>query len=311
MKIVNKLSEMSLANSVVVLGTFDGLHLGHKSIIEKALMLASEKDCPAVVFSFSSHPLELLSPELAPSLLLSYEQKAEILRSMGVDVLVSIRFDQDISVISAQGFVDILCGQACPRALVVGENFTYGQQGRGNATSLSADCLMRDIELYTLPLLNVHGLPVSSSLIRKMITEGDIQQANQLLGRVYSLSGTVLHGSQIGRTLGFPTANIDLQGTRLTIPAGGGYIVEVEYRGQLYKGIANIGFNPTVGGLAAKRLEVHILNFTGNIYDQQLGIYFHKYLCAEQKFANLDELRTHIAGQKVAAIEYFANTGLA
>lgn len=307
MKIIKNLSELSLNNSIVALGTFDGLHLGHKSIIEKALELANIHACPAVVFSFSSHPLELLKPQFAPSLLLTYEQKEAALRNMGVDILVSVRFDKDISEISAHDFAGILCSQACPRAIVIGDNFTYGQQGLGNSTSLAAECTARNIELYVLPLLHVDGLQASSSTIRNLIASGDIQTANHLLGRHYSLGGTVICGSQIGRTLGFPTANIRIADTRLAIPRLGGYIVEVDYQGKLHQGIANIGFNPTVGSLSELRFEVHLLNFSGDLYDQQLRVYFHKYLCAEQKFANLDELKAHIAKQKQAAKEYFAN----
>lgn len=307
MKIINSLSELSLDNSVVALGTFDGLHLGHKSIVEKALELARAKACPAVVFSFSSHPLELLNPELAPSLLLTYEEKAEALRHMGVDILVSIRFDKELAEISAQEFANILCSKACPQAIVVGENFTYGKKGRGNPELLLEECTARGIELQILPLLHVDNLQASSSRIRQLVMQGDIQTANRLLGRLYCLSGQVVQGSQIGRTIGFPTANINLAATRLAIPAVGGYIVSVKYQDRIYKGIANIGFNPTVGSLKEKRLEVHLLDFQGDLYGQELSVCFHKYLCAEQKFANLDELKAHIARQKALAEAYFAD----
>lgn len=306
MKIIKNLADLSLAKSVVALGTFDGLHLGHKSIVEKAIELAQLMGCPTVVFSFSSHPLELLNPDKAPKLLFNYEEKAAMLRQMGVDVLVSIPFDKSVSGITAHDFVDILCDKTNPQAIVIGENFNYGQQGKGNAETLAAECQIRGIKLFVLPLLGVDGTQASSTNIRSLILSGDIQTANKLLGRVYSLHGKVVYGSQIGRTIGFPTANISVTDKRMLIPAVGGYIVEAEYQGKCYPGIANIGFNPTVGGVREKRLEVHIIDFDGNIYGEQLRVYFHKYLCAEQKFADLQQLKEHIATQKELAKSFFS-----
>ena len=309
MQVIRSFAEIkdSVKGCILALGTFDGVHLGHREIISKAKKYANEKKLKTIIFSFSNHPFVHLKPEQVPYMLLNNEDKESIIEELGVDVLINVAFDQELANLEAKEFVDLLYQYLQPLKIVVGENFTYGKFGAGNVITLSKECKLRNIELAIQPLIRIDDLLVSSTNIRQAITLGEISLANLLLARTHFIQGKVVKGSQIGRTIGFPTANLELLGLNLAIPANGVYVAKVltESKQEFYA-IANIGTNPTVKSTMDKRLEVHILNFQGNIYGEKLRVYFYEKIRLEQKFNSLQELAEQLYRDKNFVLNYFS-----
>ena len=297
--------ENKLRNCVIALGTFDGVHLGHQAVINSAVKYSKAHECKAIVFSFSNHPLSFISPKNTPGLLIDNKEKIILLEKLNVDALINIKFDEKIINIEPKDFIEQLVVALNPKAIFVGDNFTYGKKGAGDTDTLKRDCEKRNIFIDVLPMFSIDGTTVSSTLIRNFIKNADIESANRFLGRKYSLTGVVTYGAQLGRKIGFPTANIELLNTTLLVPPSGGYIAEVLYKGRLHPAVANIGVNPTVAESLGKRLEVHIFDFDENLYDQEIVVYLHKYISPERKFPNLDELIKHIENTSSTVRKYF------
>lgn len=299
MEIIKSLGQLhKLAKPcVVALGTFDGLHLGHQSVIERAGKIAREKDELLVVFTFSNHPKLLLNPAKAPAQLLEEAKKQKLLAELGLDVLVEVPFDQELLELEPAAFLERLSalGFSC---LVVGENFTYGRFGAGNAETLRASSRACGFELVICSLVELEGDIVSSTRIRKLVAAGQVEQAARLLGRPYSLSGAVAHGNERGRLLGFPTANLELRESRAQVPAVGVYAVLAQVGARTYQAVCNIGNNPTFGDVEHKRLEAHLLDFQGDIYGQQLTIFFVARLRDQVKFSGLEALKSQLQKDK-------------
>ena len=292
---------------VLALGTFDGVHLGHREIISAATKYAQKKKLKTVIFSFSNHPFVHLKPAQAPCMLLNNLDKESVIADLGVDLLINVAFDEQLASLAATDFIELLYGYLEPQKIVVGENFNYGKLGAGNIETLARECQSRGIELFVQNLIRIGDLVVSSTNIRDAITTGNMALANLLLARTHFITGTVVQGSQIGRTLGFPTANIELVGNNLAIPANGVYVAKVVLADQQeHIAIANIGTNPTVRNTLNKRLEVHILNFNGDLYGQEIRVYFYEKIRAEQKFNNLQELALQLDKDRYFVREYFA-----
>ena len=292
---------------VLALGTFDGVHLGHREIISAATKYAQKKKLKTVIFSFSNHPFVHLKPAQAPCMLLNNSDKESVIADLGVDLLINVAFDEQLASLAATDFIELLYGYLEPQKIVVGENFNYGKLGAGNIETLARECQSRGIELFVQNLIRIGDLVVSSTNIRDAITTGNMALANLLLARTHFITGTVVQGSQIGRTLGFPTANIELVGNNLAIPANGVYVAKVVLADQQeHIAIANIGTNPTVRNTLNKRLEVHILNFNGDLYGQEIRVYFYEKIRAEHKFNNLQELALQLDKDRYFVREYFA-----
>ena len=300
MLVVNALGQVHKLKKqcVVALGTFDGLHLGHQDVILAAKKEAEERNALLTVFTFSNHPLELIRPELAPVRLLSTEQKYELLASYGVDVLLDLPFNWELARLSPAAFIEklLLLGVS---GLVVGENFTYGAEGAGNCDTLARASKEQGFSLDVRPLVEKNGVVISSTVIRQLLAEGKVAAATELLGRPYALTGTVAHGNERGRLLGFPTANIELCEAGVAHPPEGVYAVRVLVCGKEYKGMANIGKNPTFGDVAGLRLETHIFDFTKDIYGQRLTVFFVAKLREQVKFASIDELQAQLEQDKL------------
>lgn len=290
--------------SVIALGTFDGLHLGHRDIIDTARAYAQKHDLKLIVFTFSNHPLSLIKPELVPVRIITQEQKAKYLKKWGVDILVSVSFEQALAELSPDEFLQKLAVFNY-RCLVVGENFSYGFLGSGKTDTLQRTGLHKHFKVIIRKLVKCGKNVISSTGIRSLIQAGHIEHANQMLGRAYSLTGIVTHGAQRGRTIGFPTANIELQRSETAVPAVGGYAVKVKVDDKLYFGMANIGNNPTFGDVEHARLEVNLFDFHGDLYGRQITVYFYKYVRGEEKFANIDELKARITEDQLNIKKYF------
>lgn len=292
--------------TVIALGTFDGLHLGHTDVINTARDYAERSGLKLAVFTFSNHPLALIRPDLVPVRIISAEEKIKLLESFGVDYLINIPFTEDFAALSPDEFLDRL---ACfnYRCLVVGENFTYGFLGSGKTETLERSGRKNGFDVIVRPLVKMNGNVVSSTGIRNLIQAGHIEYANRMLGRAYAITGTIVHGEQRGRKLGFPTANIELLHGEMAVPAPGVYAVTASIEGSIYEGMGNIGNNPTFNDVEHARLEVNLFNCSGDLYGKTMSVQFHKYIRAEKKFSGVEELCRQIEKDKNAIKTYFLN----
>lgn len=292
--------------TVIALGTFDGLHLGHTDVINTARDYAERSGLKLAVFTFSNHPLALIRPDLVPVRIISAEEKIKLLESFGVDYLINIPFTEDFAALSPDEFLDRL---ACfnYRCLVVGENFTYGFLGSGKTETLERSGRKNGFDVIVRPLVKMNGNVVSSTGIRNLIQAGHIEYANRMLGRAYTITGTIVHGEQRGRKLGFPTANIELLHGEMAVPAPGVYAVTASIEGSIYEGMGNIGNNPTFNDVEHARLEVNLFNCSGDLYGKTMSVQFHKYIRAEKKFSGVEELCRQIEEDKNAIKTYFLN----
>ena len=284
---------------VVALGTFDGLHRGHMDVIRTAWEEAHRTDALLAVFTFSNHPFACFRPDRVPPALITPAQKQALLRDFGVDVLVDVPFDLSVARIAPEAFLEQLqvLGYSC---LVVGNNFTYGLRGAGTVDTLAASAQRLGFKLMVRQLVSDGATIISSTAIRRLIAEGDVQEAAHMLGRSYSLTGAVASGNQRGRLLGFPTANLELADYNQAIPLAGVYAVQVLHSGQRYGGMANIGTNPTFGDVAKPRLETHIFDFNENIYGQEITVQFIARIRGEVKFSSIEALTNQLAQDKMA-----------
>lgn len=292
--------------TVIALGTFDGLHLGHTDVINTARDYAERNGLKLAVFTFSNHPLALIRPDLVPVRIISAEEKIKLLESFGVDYLINIPFTEDFAALSPDEFLDRL---ACfnYRCLVVGENFTYGFLGSGKTETLERSGRKNGFDVIVRPLVKMNGNVVSSTGIRNLIQAGHIEYANRMLGRAYAITGKIVYGEQRGRKLGFPTANIELLHGEMAVPAPGVYAVTASIEGSIYEGMGNIGNNPTFNDVEHARLEVNLFNCSRDLYGKTMSVQFHKYIRAEKKFSGVEELCRQIEEDKKAIKTYFLN----
>ena len=305
MEIITSLEQLHsfAAPCVVALGTFDGLHRGHLDVIGTAKQEAQHTGAKLAVFTFSNHPLEWINPAHVPVALVTPAVKLQLLENLGVDVLIDIPFNQLVADLLPQQFLERLraLNYSC---LVVGENFTYGQRGVGNVYTLAASAQALGFKLIVRKLVSNNGTIISSTEIRRLITDGEVQQAAKMLGRSYSISGIVAHGNERGRLLGYPTANLELVDAHVAIPLGGVYAVRAYVDGCVYGGMANIGKNPTFGDVEKPRLETNIFGFSGDIYGKTLTIEFVQRIRGEVKFAGIDVLKEQLAQDKLDCLKF-------
>lgn len=292
--------------TVIALGTFDGLHLGHTDVINTAKDYAERNGLKLAVFTFSNHPLALIRPDLVPVRIISAEEKIKLLESFGVDYLINIPFTEDFAALSPDEFLERLA-YFNYRCLVVGENFTYGFLGSGKTETLERSGRKNGFDVIVRPLVKINGNIVSSTGIRNLIQAGHIEYANRMLGRAYSITGKIVHGEQRGRKLGFPTANIELLHGEMAVPAPGVYAVTASIEGSIYEGMGNIGNNPTFNDVEHARLEVNLFNCSRDLYGKTMSVQFHKYIRAEKKFSGVEELCRQIEEDKKAIKTYFLN----
>lgn len=309
MLICNKLSEakqiLGDRGTAVALGTFDGVHVGHQSIIQRAIALAKAHKLTSVVYTFSNHPLEQIAPDKVPMQIGDNISKADILQGMGVQVLVNVAFNEKLCRQSPEEFLEELCRSLNPRYLVTGPNFSFGAKAKGNPRML-----MRMGEEYGFQAeigqaVQLDGRMVSSTRIRGLLEAGDLTKANEYLGRYFSFGGRVIHGDHRGRKLGFPTANLAIGPHRAMLP-NGAYAVQILLAGKRYNGIANIGDNPTFEG-CNRRLEVNILDFAQDIYDMPITVQFVAKLREQRKFSGIEALVKQLRIDEVNARKLLEN----
>jgi len=306
MKLFTKITQLpsDYSNVAIALGTFDGVHIGHQKIIGEAVNWAKEHKGTSVVFTFSNHPLSIVSPRTCPKLIYTNKAKASLISSMGVDILFDIPFTPELLQLSPENFVELLYVNLKPLRIIVGPNYSYGFKGKGTPEMLTNIGLQKGFAVLVPQAVKQDGLIVSSTIIRQNLSIGNVKTASQLLGRQYALYDvTVIAGQQRGRELGYPTANISIP-DNLIVPSDGVYIVKICNGDTLYTGVANIGTNPTFEG-TARHIEVHILNFSKDIYDQTIDILFYDKLRNECRFPDANQLKLQINDDIEQALRYF------
>lgn len=281
------------------IGNFDGVHRGHQQMFACLTRNARERGVPAVVFTFDPHPIELLRPEHAPPALTSFDQKTQLLEQAGIDFLVVYPTDLRMLNLSARDFFEsVVLGEFNACGMVEGPNFFFGHNREGTVQSLEAFCAQTELQLDIVPPVYVGTRMVSSSVARELLTDGDVQEAASLLGRNYRLTGRVAPGSERGRLIGFPTANLSHIVTLL--PKDGVYATIAHVKDGPHVAAVNLGPNPTFGE-HRRKLEAHLLDFDGDLYGQPIEIEFVRRIRDTRSFNGADELRQQL-DQDIEAI---------
>ncbi len=271
------------------LGMFDGVHLGHKSIIDELTKIGSEKNLETAVLTFWPHPRFVFNPNEDLKLLNTLEEKKILMEKYGIENLFLKEFDEEFRNLTGEEFVrQILVEKLNVKYLIVGYDHVFGKNKSGNFGLLKKLSKELDFEVEQMEAINIHENNISSTKVRNALLEANILDANEMLGYSYSVSGVVAHGKKIGRTIGYPTANIKTDSIKL-LPKKGAYIVEVFVKNQFYKGMLSVGTNPTVNG-EKLTVEVYILDFDEDIYDKNITVKFRDFLHEEIKFEGLEKL---------------------
>jgi riboflavin kinase/FMN adenylyltransferase len=310
MTLIHNLEDLTepLRNPVLTIGNFDGVHRGHLALFERVKERALAIGGKAVVLTFDPHPLKVMSPQDAPPLITSTQQKLELIGASGIDVLVCIPFTRAFSRISARDFVrGCLVGRIGVREIVVGYDYSFGHRREGNIDLLREMGTEHGFQVHAIDQIRIDDTPVSSTVIRRRVQSGDIRAASELLGRDYQLRGAVVSGmNRGGRLLGFPTAN--LEPTDLLTPKAGVYAVRVLIDGRCFYGLTNVGRNPTFDGRSLS-VETHILDFSENLVGRTIQINFIERLRDEESFDSVESLARQIGRDVDRARDLFGKIG--
>jgi riboflavin kinase/FMN adenylyltransferase len=307
MRVLGSIDALAEISSPVVLaaGVFDGMHLGHRAVLETALAESRRLGAVAVALTFDPHPASILRPDAVPRLLTPTPRKLRLMEELGFETALVVDFNADFAAMSAEDFVTNLASAAHPLSgICIGEGWMFGHRRQGNVALLRRIGSEKNFFTREVPPVLVDGILVSSTLVRQSIAEGRLSQAERLLGRPHALVGTVLRGAGLGRKIGFPTANISIDQQQL--PPDGVYAVEVVLDHKTFPAVANLGIRPTVSSDPRRLLEVHLFDFSGDLYGSELEVRFLDFLRPEKKFESLDALRESIARDATAAREFLA-----
>ena len=310
MKVYTNFDELgTIKNPVLTIGTFDGVHVGHQKILQKIKQEAEKIGGETVLFTFFPHPRLVLNPnDNSLRLIQTLDEKKAVLEKSGLDHLILFPFTTAFSQVTAKDFIqNFLVEKLRVKVIVVGYDHRFGKGREGNLAFLQQYSAEFGYEVIEIPAQEIEEVNVSSTRIRKAILSGDIETANAYLSDKFSLTGKVIKGKQLGRTLGYPTANIDVVDTLKIIPAIGIYVVKVKFEnGTIYKGMMSIGKNPTVTDTETLKLEVHLFDFSGDLYGHNITVQFLKYLRNEMKFSSIEQLKTQLDEDKKHSLDFFA-----
>ena len=273
----------------IALGSFDGLHLGHMTLIKKCIQLANESNGNSMVYTFKNHPLTVVNPNITPKLIMNNDNKINILRSVGVEILCLVEFNKQIMQTTAEEFVLELLNRYNMGGVVVGFNYRFGHKNKGNVELLKELGTKYNFKVEVINPLDFEQELISSSRIRELIENGEIVEANKMLYKPFVLSGSVISGKKLGRTLGYPTANM-LVDEKFIIPSSGVYYTNVKHNDDIYIGMTNVGYNPTIECTNNINVETYILDFDKDIYGDNIDVYFLERIRDEVKFSSLREL---------------------
>ena len=298
-------NESSIINksisSYIALGSFDGVHKGHLSLINKAVDLAKVNNGESIVYTFKNHPRDIIKSKGSPKLLIDNEEKINILEALSVDKIYFEEFNEKFMKHSPEEFIEYLCTRFNVKGIVVGFNYKFGYKNLGDTKLLKTLSHKYKYEIYIMPPSTYKEKIISSTNIRNELSRGHIGEANDMLTRPFMLSGEIINGKKIGRTIDFPTANLKYS-KRSILPKIGVYYTSIEVNNNIYKGITSIGNNPTVNG-GEITIETHILDFSGDIYGKNIKLYFLKWLRDNKKFDSIEALKFQLQQDKNIAKE--------
>lgn len=297
MKIYHSINDFEpIENAVVTIGTFDGVHIGHRKIIAKIRELAQEIGGETVILTFFPHPRMILHPEDQDlKLITTINEKAELLEGLGIDHLIVTPFSRDFSNLSALEYIhDVLVARIGTKKIVIGYDHRFGKDRKGGLADLQRLAKIYEFEVIEIPEQDINDVAVSSTKIRTALLNDQVDLANQFLGYPFFITGRVIRGDQLGRQLGYPTANILVGENYKLIPADGIFAVTVDVNNQTFKGMAYIGHRPTINGMT-RNIEVNIFDFNQDIYDQNIRIHFHHFVRSDIKFTSLEGLKVQLA----------------
>ncbi len=274
----------------LAIGVFDGVHRGHQAVISTSADHAAASNGTPVVVTFDPHPEKVLRPQAAPHLLSATEHKIALIRALGVEHLLVITFDKQFAATEPEDFVQKLVIHSKPlQEICVGHEWSFGKNRRGNLDLLKKLGAKFNFDVVGIPPVKINGAVVSSTAIREAIEKGDLAKAAEMLGREYTILGTVTRGDNLGKKIGFPTANLSAHSEQF--PPNGVYVAEARIDGELYRGVINLGIRPTVSsGKSERVLEIHLFDFNRDIYGHDVEVRFLKFLRSEKKFQDLDTL---------------------
>ena len=307
MRILGSIPELAELSGPIFLaiGVFDGVHLGHQAVICTAVQHAAAANGTAVVVTFDPHPAKVLRPRESPRLLTATQHKIALIRQLGVSHLLVLTFDRPFASTPPEEFVRQLVAAAKPlREICVGQEWSFGKNRAGNLALLKELGAKWSFDVVGVEPVTCEGTIVSSTAIRQAVEQGDFATAAKMLGREYTILGTVEEGSHVGRSLGFPTANLSAHSEQF--PPNGVYVAEAQFDGKVFRGVVNLGVRPTVVNSSPQRvLEFHLFDFDRDLYGKDMEVRFLRYLRPEQKFDNLGALRAQIARDVAKAREIF------
>jgi len=308
MEIIRSIEELERLHGPLFLaiGVFDGMHRGHQAVISTSTSHARSGNGTPLVVTFDPHPVKVLRPNDAPHLLTATQHKIALIRDLGVDHLLVINFDKKFAATPPEKFVEHLVAHSKPlREICVGHEWSFGKDRRGNLDLLKELGARFHFDVVGIPPVKVNGAVVSSTAIRQAVEKGDFATAAVMLGREYTILGTVKAGEKLGKKLGYPTANLSAHSEQF--PPNGVYLAEAWIQGVLYHGVVNLGYRPTVsGGRSERVLEIYLLDFNRDIYGENVEVRFVRYLRPERKFDNLEALVRQIDADVQQARELFA-----
>ena len=292
MKTLHSISQLTHLHGSIFLaiGVFDGVHLGHQAVISTSTSHARSADGTPVVITFDPHPLKVLRPRNAPHLLTATQHKIALIRDLGVEHLLVINFDKKFAATPPENFIEQLVIHSRPlREICVGHEWSFGKDRRGNLDLLKKLGAQFDFDVVGIPPVKVNGAVVSSTAIRQAVEKGNFAKAAAMLGRDYTILGTVKAGDKLGKKLGYPTANLSAHSEQF--PPNGVYLVEARIQGVFYHGVVNLGYRPTISsGKSERVLEIYLLDFDRDIYGENVEVRFVRYLRPERKFDSLEAL---------------------
>ncbi len=308
MKIFHSLQNFNpIRKTIVTIGTFDGVHIGHKKIIQKIIQNSIDLDCESAVLTFFPHPRMVLQGDSDIKLLNTINEKITLLEKIGLQNLIIHKFDEAFSQLTAEEFVEtVLVNQMNIRKIIIGHDHRFGKNRTASIDDLIVYGKKYSFEVEQISAQEINEVSVSSTKIRNAILDGNIKLANQYLGYNYVLTGTVAKGKQLGRTIGFPTANIEIPENYKLIPKIGVYIVKSIIDNKVVFGMMNIGFNPTVSG-TNRTIEVHFLNFDDNLYNKAISVTIIDRIRDEQKFDSIELLKSQLQKDKSYCLDFISN----
>lgn len=294
--------------TAITIGTFDGVHIGHRKILERLIKNAATLNLKSTVLTFFPHPRMVLQKDADIKLLNTIEEKTKILEELGLDQLIIHPFTKEFSRLTATEFVrDILVNDLKTKKIIIGYDHRFGRNRNANITDLKAFGSTLDFEVEEIPAQEIEEVSVSSTKIRKALEDGDIKTANSYLGYEYMLTGTVKRGKGLGRTIQFPTANLQIEETYKLVPKKGSYVVKSIIGGQTVYGMMNIGYNPTVSG-KEKSTEIHFFDFNQDLYEQQIQIRVLHRIRDEHKFDSVEALKRQLKKDQETSLDFIYNS---